>query len=353
MLAQESIAHERAARTRAFTRGRLIRPNHLRGTWFDTRFYILSTSLAGLAKRGLVLVLSPWIFWCSSVGPGSPGNPKQVFAALLGNVQRTQHSDFGGLPTVAPRLQQIGASTRHLQQESIGRKIPSNYLYELALDARALEMVAAAILAENVDPARPAPGRREVSMSGPGRTRPNASGVVRAGVQVAISPALTPSSPVFNPFEAFFLAPGSGRRGSGPDGMEPQVFAGAVLGAEQKARLTQMLDDVRLDLSDKVSFAGKNPSDPFTPVKIRVTTRDRLKQEVNGVEVWFAPKVLFEENQQYYRFERPSSPTDYPLPPGNYVFWTRSGSVQGPMKYCNDVGMDGLTERSVDPLFTP
>jgi len=138
-----------------------------------------------------------------------------------------------------------------------------------------------------------------------------------------------------------------------PAGTKPQVFVDAVLGVDQKERLTQILDDVHLDLSDKVSFAGKNPSDPFTSVKIKITTRNRLKTEVSGYEVWFSPKVLFEEIHQYFRFDRPSSPTDYLLPPGNYAIWSRSGSVQGPIRYCKDVGSDGLTERSVDPLFIP
>jgi hypothetical protein len=296
--------------------------------------------------RGLVFVLSPWIFWCSSTGPGPPPNQKQVFAALLGNLQSIQHRDFGRLPPVASRLQQVEALAHILQQRSIGRKIPSNYLYELALDARALEMVAAAVSAEHANLVRP-------PRDGPGRAQPNASGLVSAGVQLTTSASVATSSPISDLFEAFFLAPGAGGRGSVPAGTKPQVFAGAVLGADQKVRLTRMLDDVSLDLSDKASFAGKNPSDPFTPVKVEVATRDRLKKEVSGYEVWFAPKVLFEENHRYFRFDRQSSPTDYPLPPGNYVFWSRGGSVQGPMKDCTDVGMDGLTQRLVDPLFTP
>ena len=297
-------------------------------------------------SRGLVFVLSPWIFWCSSTGPGPPPNQKQVFAALLGNLQSIQQRDFGRLPPVASRLQQVEAFARILQQRSIGRKIPSNYLYELALDARALGMVADAVSAKHANLVRPPRG-------GPRRARPNASGLVSAGVQLTTSPSVATSSPISDLFEAFFLAPEAGQRGSEPAGTKPEVFAGAVLGADQNARLTRMLDDVSLDLSDKVSFAGKNPSDPFTPVKIKVTTRDRLKREATGYEVWFAPKVLFEESHQYFRFERPSSPTVYLLPPGNYAFWSRGGSVQGPIRYCRDVGIDGLTERSVDPLFIP
>src|SRR4029077_18619215 len=94
---------------------------------------------AGLVpKKGLWIL---WILWCGTVSV-SASDQKEVFAALLGNLQRIQNSDFGKLPTVAPRLQQIGASARNLQQRSIGRKIPSKYLSQLALDARALGMVA-------------------------------------------------------------------------------------------------------------------------------------------------------------------------------------------------------------------
>ena len=345
MLTQESITHKRVARARVFTQGQVIRPNHLRGAWYKKQPYMLSNRLAGLAKRGLFFVLSPWIFWCAGES-GSPGSQKQVFAALLGNFQRIQNSDFGKLSTVAPRLQQIGAQARNLQRRSIGRKVPLNYLYELALDARALEIVADAVSARNADLVRPPSG-------GPRRARQNASGLVSAGVQLTTPPPATTSSPILDPLEAFFLAPEAGQPWSVSVGTNRRVFAGAVLGADQKARLTQILDDVSLDLSDKVSFAEKNPSDPFTPVKVKITTRDMLKREVSGYQVWFAPKVLFEESHQYFRFERPSSPTDYLLPPGNYALWSRSGSVQGPIRYLKDVGIDGLTERSVDPLFIP
>ena len=345
MLTQESITHRRVARARVFTQGQIIRRNHLRGAWYKNQLYLLSNRLVGLAKRGLFFVLSPWIFWCAAES-GSPGSQKQVFAALFGNFQRIQNSDFGKLPTVAPRLQQIGALARNLQRRSTGRKMPSNYLYELALDAHALEIVADAVSAKNADLVRPPSGGR-------GHARQNAFGLVSAWGQLTAPPPATRSSPILDPLEAFFLAPEAGQRGSVPVGRGLRVFASAALGADQKARLNQLLDDVSSDLSDKVSFAGKNPSDPFTPVKIKVTTRDRLKKEANGYEVWFAPKVLFEENHQYFRFDRPSSPTDYLLPPGNYAFWSRTGSVQGPIRYCTDVGIDGLTERSVDPLFTP
>src|SRR5215469_15399370 len=266
MLTQKSITHKRVARVHVFTQRQLIRPNHSRRAWSKNQFYTLSNSLTGLAKGGLVFVLSPWIFWCAA-GPGFSGNQKQVFAALLGDLPRIQNSDFGKLPTVAPRLQQIGALTRNLQRRSIGQKMPSNYLYELALDARALEIVADAVSGKYAELVRPPSG-------GPGHARQNASGLLSAWGQLTAPPPATRSSPILDPPEAFFLEPEAGQRGSVPVGRGLRVFASAALGADQKARLNQLLDDVSSDLSDKVSFAGKNPSDPFTPVKIKVTTRD-------------------------------------------------------------------------------
>jgi hypothetical protein len=305
----------------------------------------------------------------------SASDQKEVFAALLGNLQRVQNSDFGKLPTVAPRLQQIGASARNLQRRSIGRKIPSDYLSELALDARALGMVADAVSAKNADLVPPPPGRPVVSASDPRHVQgsvffgPQPQPAQRQPAQPPAQPRNFRIVPLLQPFtlptpvpsntsnihllEAFFLAPGASRQGFVPSGTKPQVFVGAVLGADEKARLTQILDDVRLDLSDKVSFAEKNSSDPFTSVKIKVTTRNKLKKEVSGYEVWFSPKVLFGENHQSSCFDRPSSPTNHPMPPGNYVFWAQGGSAQGPTQPCKDVGNDGRPERSVDPLFTP
>jgi hypothetical protein len=247
-------------------------------------------------------------------------------------------------------------------------------------------MVAAGVSAKNANLAQPTspvvptrgPGRAQWSVSGPAPhaaqspttqsqpTHPQAppqtpatqtrATQTRATQQIQIDPAILrrftvptppPKQPDIRLFQAFFLTPRVRWPGSVVTETKPHVFVGAVLGADQKAQLMQILDDVRLDLSNKVSF-GK-----FTSVKIKVTTRNNLKKEISGYEVWFSPKVLFDENHQDAHFDRPSSPTDYALPPGNYVIWTRRGSAQGPIKQCKDVGRDGLSERLVDPLFVP
>jgi len=164
----------------------------------------------------------------------------------------------------------------------------------------------------------------------------------------------TPSYPTdIHLFQAFFLSPQSAQQGWNLGKAKSRVFVSEALGANQKAQLIQILDDVRLDLSDKVSFANRNPADPFSFVKIKVTTRNKLKTEISGYEVWFSPKVLFDDNHQDAHFDEPSSPTAFAVPPGNYVFWAKRGSAHGPAKHCKDVGVDGLTERLVDPLFIP
>jgi hypothetical protein len=133
---------------------------------------------------------------------------------------------------------------------------------------------------------------------------------------------------------------------------QTEVFL-QTLGSDEKAQLIQSLDDIGFDLFDKESYADKNPSDPFASVKIKVVTRYNSYKEVGGYKVCFSFTTSFLEGNEQKSFTRLSSPTDYPLPPGNYVFWARGASKGGPQKRCTDVGYDGRPERSVDPLFKP
>ena len=316
-------------------------------------------------KVGSVFKRALWIFWILSGGTAaaSTNDQKQIFTDLLGYTQRIQNSDFGKLPSVAPTLQRIRASARTLQQRSIDRRIPSNYLLQLELDARALAIVANAVSTKNANLARPPLFQPPTVQSPPSRHPPVVPIVTRTPVRPPPTqphfqnyppifkqftvPMPAPKQPDIRLFQAFFITPRDS--GSRPVAAEkrPKVFVGTVLGADQKRRLMQILDDVHSDLSSKVGF-GK-----FTSVKIKVTTRNNLKNEISGYDVYFSPKVLFDENHQDAQFDRPSSPTDHYVPPGNYVFWARRGSAQGPIKHCSDVGRDGLTERLVDPLFIP
>jgi hypothetical protein len=63
---------------------------------------------------------------------------KKVFAPMLQHVQTIQNTDFGHLPTVSSRLQQIARFTRNLQQLTAGSKVPSLYADALTNDAREL-----------------------------------------------------------------------------------------------------------------------------------------------------------------------------------------------------------------------
>lgn len=121
----------------------------------------------------------------------------------------------------------------------------------------------------------------------------------------------------------------------------------------KRKELIEWIEDVFLDLFDKVSFADKNPADPFKSVMVTVTTRDQNRRELSGYEVWFSLKGLIKYDDKHQQFDRPSSPTSHPLPPGNYAFWTRNGSVDGPRRKLEDLGSDGQPERSIDPLLTP
>jgi hypothetical protein len=257
-------------------------------------------------------------------GPPPPsdmrsGPPKgDVFALILWNVQRIKNSEFGKLSTVAGRLAKIESAARRLQQFSVRRPIRGMYLSGLASDARALGRVADAVAGKHALWALPGAGWSIVSEK---------------------------------PFIAF-LAPCPARHRAAPPDYQNQVLLQA-LGSDEKAQLIQSLDDVGFDLFDKESYAEKNSSDPFASVKIKVVTRNNSNKEVGGYKVCFSFATSFREGSEQKSFTRLSSPTDYPLPPGNYVFWARSVSKGGPQKRCTDVGYDGRPERSVDPLFTP
>jgi hypothetical protein len=129
--------------------------------------------------------------------------------------------------------------------------------------------------------------------------------------------------------------------------------ANEALTPRKQEQLIQSLDDARSDLAAKASFAEKNPSDPFASVIVKITTRNKDKKEVSGYAVWFSSKVALQYNAEHRHFDHPSSPTSRPLPPGDYVFWTRSGSAEGPPKELRYLGIDGLLETSVDPVLTP
>jgi hypothetical protein len=129
--------------------------------------------------------------------------------------------------------------------------------------------------------------------------------------------------------------------------------ANEVLTPPKQEQLIQSLDDARSDLAAKASFAEKNPSDPFASVIVKITTRNKDKKEVSGYAVWFSSKVALQYNAEHRHFDHPSSPTSRPLPPGDYVFWTRSGSAEGPPKELRNLGIDGLLETSVDPVLAP
>ena len=134
--------------------------------------------------------------------------------------------------------------------------------------------------------------------------------------------------------------------------MADAVSVNKALGIETKTRLIESLADVHSDLSAKMSYAEKNPSDPFGVVTVKVTTRDKDGNEVSNCEVWYCLKGYVNYPDRHFRFDQLSSPTSHPLHPGNYVMWTRKGLVDGPQMPAKDVGSDGRTERSID-LTTP
>ena len=80
--------------------------------------------------------------------PTTTVTQKKVFAPMLRHVQTIQNTNFGHLPTVAPRLQEIAGFARNLQKITTGSKIPSLYSDALISDAGELGNVAHTVSAK-------------------------------------------------------------------------------------------------------------------------------------------------------------------------------------------------------------
>jgi hypothetical protein len=240
-----------------------------------------------------------------------------VFATLRKNVEKIQNSNFGKKPKIALRLQEIKALVRKLERYSSGQRISDPYLFGLTVDAWNLEKVAAA-----------------------------ASG------KYTFFPSISPPSIVAENSFFLFSAPHGDHdsREKASTHRNNQVFATNAAGGIEK--LTQLLYDVLSDLIAKARFAEKNPSTPFKSVFVNVSTLNG-KNELGGYEVWYSLKGLLEYPDRHRHFDRVSSPTSCPLPPGNYMLWTRGGSAAGPQSPLGDLGSDGRPVRSVSLPVIP
>jgi hypothetical protein len=124
-------------------------------------------------------------------------------------------------------------------------------------------------------------------------------------------------------------------------------------GTPEPLRWAELIKDVADDLRAKIHFAEPhlgdiNPSDAFGNVTVQVTTRDKEAKEVSNYEVWYCLKGLVNYKDRYDHFDNLSSPTSRPIPPGNYMMWTRKDSKDGPLEPANDIGSDGQSRRSID-----
>jgi hypothetical protein len=253
--------------------------------------------------------------------PRAPLMQTEVFATLHQQVEKIQNSDFGKRPSITRILKEIDTAVQELEPISIGREIPQFYLFGLTVDAWMLGNVAAAVSADSALLFPPVPEQPMVAVKS---------------------------------FTAWFLAPRSDQdqKELALAWRKAQVFPAVAVGRVEK-ELAQPIQDVDSDLSAKRNFAVKNPSDPFGSVVVEVTTRNKENSELSGYEVWYSLKGLLKHPEGHNQFDRASSPTSYPLPPGNYVFWARGGSAEGPKRELKDLGSDGQHERAIDPLLTP
>ena len=81
-------------------------------------------------------------------------------------------------------------------------------------------------------------------------------------------------------------------------------------------------------------------------VKVTVNTLNQNGNAVHNCRVWFAP---YHRDAPEHRetFDRLSTPTEHPIPPGKYNFWAVKNGQQGSKTHHN-IGDDGLSTRNID-----
>lgn len=67
-------------------------------------------------------------------------------------------------------------------------------------------------------------------------------------------------------------------------------------------------------------------------IKAKVHTK-KGTAEVSGCQVWYVPAGWAYEVRRHRKFDRVSSPTEKPLPPGMYVMWAKLEDKEGERQY--------------------
>lgn len=89
-----------------------------------------------------------------------------------------------------------------------------------------------------------------------------------------------------------------------------------------------LLEAINEDIHIKTVHAQSRPNAPFDSIQITVRTK-RDGQETGVYEVWWVKFAHRDDPAKYKTFDRFSSPTTHPLPPGKYMMWTKATDGSG------------------------
>jgi hypothetical protein len=109
---------------------------------------------------------------------------------------------------------------------------------------------------------------------------------------------------------------------------------------------------INADLEVKKIHAEKRPENGFDSINIVVHTK-KNGGETGVYQVWWVKDAYKDEVNKYQTFDRFSTPTNRPLPPGKYLMWTKAtdGTQTTSQKEPKEFG-DGKGEVEVD-LIAP
>jgi hypothetical protein len=89
---------------------------------------------------------------------------------------------------------------------------------------------------------------------------------------------------------------------------------------EDPGSIRDRVRDIALDIETKADNCRHSVDGLGREIKVEVRTM-RGSKEIDGFQVWYCPKGLYNLKRAHYQFSRHSSPTTEILAPGNYYFW--------------------------------
>jgi hypothetical protein len=85
----------------------------------------------------------------------------------------------------------------------------------------------------------------------------------------------------------------------------------------------RLLEEINEDVRIKRMHAEARPNAPFESIKVTVHTK-KNGQEMGVYQIWWVKYAYRDDPSKYKTFDKFSSPSSQPLPPGRYLMWTKA-----------------------------